>query len=235
MRAQLDALAMSFEVVEAVNGRTLDATACASLYSEQLNQRRFYRPLTPGEIGCYASHIAVWHAIAERGQALALVLEDDVELGAALPSVLEAAAGLKGPWDLIKLVGRERSESAIARWPLTSQAELIRYARVPSLTGAYLISLSGARKLAQHSAPVARPIDVDLRHHWECGVQTYGVQPYPISLAPISETSTIGVKPALAWRNRWRKWRYQIEYSLRNGAANRRPPAPDPIAGDDRP
>jgi glycosyl transferase family 25 len=158
-----------------------------------------------------------------------MVLEDDVELGSALPAVLTAAAGLKGPWDLIKLVGRERSESAIARWPLTAQAELIRYARVPSLTGAYLVSLAGARKLAQHSAPVSRPIDVDLRHHWECGIETYGVQPYPISLAATSETSTIGAKPALGWRNRWRKWRYQIEYSWRNRAANRRRDVPAPI------
>jgi hypothetical protein len=98
MRAQLDALAMPFEVIEAVNGRTLDTAACESLYSERLNQRRFYRPLTPGEIGCYGSHIAVWQRIAERGETIAMVLEDDVELKDVL--IEHGGHGLYRPLDL---------------------------------------------------------------------------------------------------------------------------------------
>ncbi|NML14169.1 glycosyltransferase family 25 protein [Azohydromonas caseinilytica] len=223
MQAELQAAGIRPEWVNAVVGRELAPQALARLYAPDLNRRCFFRPLTPGEIGCYASHLKIWQLMVQRGQPCALVLEDDVSPGAELPVVLEALARRSDEWDMVKLVGRER-EAPRQRWPLVAGVDLVRYRRVPSLTGAYAISLEGARKLTRHLPPFGRPVDVDLRHHWEHGLRLFGALPYPVQLNEESFTSTIGVNHrGLSWLQRLRKWRYQLEYSWNNFLAGRQP------------
>lgn len=217
MQASLQAVGLQAEWVEAVVGRELDAQALDALYAPALNRRQFYRPLTPGEIGCYASHLKVWQLMARRGQPCALVLEDDVALEPSLPAVLQALARRGADWDMVKLVGRG-SENPAQRLPLADGVELVRYRRVPSLTGAYAISLEGARKLTRRLPPFGRPVDVDLRHHWEFGLRLFGALPYPTRLNEDSLVSTIDGRhsPGLSLGRRLRKLRYQAAYSWNN-------------------
>ncbi|MDZ5459072.1 glycosyltransferase family 25 protein [Azohydromonas lata] len=222
MQAALQAVGLQAEWVQAVVGRELDAQTLDALYAPRLNRRQFYRPLTPGEIGCYASHLKVWQLMVQRGQPCALVLEDDVALEPALPAVLQALA-LRADWDMVKLVGRD-NEAPAQRLPLAGGAELVRYRRVPSLTGAYAISLEGARKLTQRLPPFGRPVDVDLRHHWEFGLRMFGALPYPARLNEDSLVSTIDGRnaPGLSLVPRLRKLRYQLRYSWYNHFFSRR-------------
>lgn len=229
MQVELQAAGIEAEWIDAVVGRELDPQALARLYSPGLNRQSFFRPLTPGEIGCYASHLRIWELMVQRGQDCALVLEDDVSPGPALPAVLTALANSSNDWDMVKLVGREH-EVALRQQPLAAGVALAHYRRVPSLTGAYAISLEGARKLTRHLPPFGRPVDVDLRHCWEPGLRMFGALPYPIRLNEESQDSTIGAKPRnLDFGQRLRKWRYQLAYSWNNwrhqhGGADRAPP-----------
>jgi glycosyl transferase family 25 len=217
MRAELKAATLEADWVDAVVGRELSPAALNGLYAPRLNRRQFYRPLTPGEVGCYASHLKVWQLMVQRGQACALVLEDDVALDPALPAVLAALARRSGDWDMVKLVGRAQ-EAPVQRLPLCAGVELVRYRRVPSLTGAYALSLEGARKLTRQLPPFGRPVDVDLRHHWEFGLRMFGALPYPVRLNEDSLDSTIGGRqqPGLGLGRRLRKLRYQLGYSWHN-------------------
>jgi glycosyl transferase family 25 len=222
MRRQIDALQLETRRVDAVYGRDLDAAQRDALYSPTLNRARFHKPLSPGEIGCYASHLRVWELMQHDGAPLALVLEDDVVLGAELPALLDAVARLPADWDMIKLVGRER-ESVSARRLLLDRWALVRYRRAPSLTGAYLLSREGARRLAASRRPFYRPVDVDLRFWWENDLRLYGLLPYPVSLGAASDVSTLGPREqvgGLAYR--WRKFRSQLHYTLGSWLANLR-------------
>ena len=146
--------------------------------------------LSPGEIGCYASHLAILQRIA-RGELASpqLVLEDDVGLPSDLPLALDALiAALPERWDIVRLsYHTKRVTRPIAA--LGEGRELVRYSRVPTTTGAYLISASGARKfLAQR--PRRLPIDHDLKRVWEWGLDTYGVSP-PLIAHDVFGQSTI--------------------------------------------
>lgn len=227
MRNQLDALSLPFEWVEAVYGKALPPAQFEALYDAALNASDYPRPLSAGEVGCYASHIEVWRRVAaagEHGQPFSLVLEDDVELHATLPAVLAALGALPVRWDMIKLVGRD-NEKLSRRWPLPAPAagtHLVRYRRAPSLTGAYLLSADGARKLLARHARFHRPVDVDIRHWWLSGLRLYGVAPYPIGLGDESFTSSIGDRQgAVSLGSRWRKARGQWRYNLCNAWFNR--------------
>lgn len=222
MASQLDGLGLAFEQVPAVDGRDLSPSQRHALYDAEANRRSFHQPLVDGEIGCYASHLEVWQRVVEAGAPTALVLEDDVTLTPALGPVLRAIAALALDWDMVKLIGRNvGNEKPWRNWPLGGGVDLIRYRRVPSLTGAYVVSLPGARKLLAHRRPFFRPVDTDLRHWWECDLRLYGAYPYPVRHAQVAIRSSIGDRElARGAAHRWRKISDQLHYSLSAWWAN---------------
>lgn len=146
--------------------------------------------LSVGEIGCYASHLAVYEAI-ENGSiaAPALVLEDDVALPDDLPELLrELCRTLPTGWDFVRLSSPSKRAYVVTA-KLGSDRTLVRYSISPGSNGALLVSASGARKFRKH---VARqlPIDQDNRRLWEFDLQLYGVVPMPVQGNALG-TSTI--------------------------------------------
>jgi glycosyl transferase, family 25 len=139
--------------------------------------------LLPGEIGCYASHLALWHLVAERDQP-ALICEDDVllpdDLGALLDDLL---AALPNGWDVVRLSSVAKRGIVPIDGRLTGSRSLVQYSREPTNAGATLVSPGGARKLIEPRA-IRRPVDQDLRCPWDFGLRTYGVVPRPIREVP---------------------------------------------------
>ena len=155
-----------------------------------------------------------------------VVLEDDVRFDDQLPSVLHAIGDLDLPWDMIKLIGRER-EKVRSRRELIEGIDLVEYARVPSLTAGYVISRSGAQKLLASRIPFGRPIDVDLRFWWENDLLVLGVTPSMLILDETSFVSSIGSKADHSLKNRglrWKKFRIKFFLTIKNWQANRHRP-----------
>lgn len=215
MHRQLTALGLSYERVEAVWGKALTADALSALYSAEDNRQKFYRPLSAGEIGCYASHLQLWRRMVDEAVPMALVLEDDMTLDPRTPALLQALQAGPDDWDMVKLIGMRRAEVAHS-WPLIDGFSLVDCKRLPSLTGAYVIRGSGAAKLARRAAPFSRPIDVELRHHWEFDLRILAVDPYPAQDSELAQQTTIGFSRTLSAMERVRKWRYQWRYSVHN-------------------
>lgn len=250
VRRQFEAAGLDPQRHEAVAGDTLPAEQVARLYSTALNERAYHRPLRPGEVGCYASHLAVWQRLLDGPDACAAVFEDDVTIDPRLGRVLEVIARLaRAPelhWDMVKLIGRLHEQPA-ARAPLAGAAEpfeLVAYRRVPSLTGGYVVTRRGAQKLLAHRRPFGRPVDVDLRHWWECGLVVLGVQPYPVGAAPSSVQTTIegrygrpdaatrlhklALQAHYTWHNTWHRWRARPQPLPQPHEAGSRLPRPEP-------
>lgn len=169
MHCELGRARLSFERFPAVRGDKLPAELAR------------YFPigigLSPGEIGCYASHLAIMQRVV-RGELSAplLVLEDDVGLPVDLAAGLDALlAALPARWDIVRL----SYPTKLLTRPIAALGggrHLVRYSRVPTTTGAYLISASGAHKFLAER-PRSVPVDHDLRHVWEWDLDTYGVSP----------------------------------------------------------
>jgi glycosyl transferase family 25 len=196
MRGALSRVGLSFVRFAAIDGADVP-----------VRLRSYFdgRSLTRGEIGCYASHL---HGHLPSPL---LVLEDDVELSPALPALLRhLLAALPEGWDIVRLsYPTKRATLRVAQ--LLWSFELVRYSHVPTSTGAYLLSRSGARKfLARRTR--ALPVDQDLRRVWTWGLDTYGVSPPPVKndcLATSTiDTFTPGVRacPARSRRMRIKRW-----------------------------
>lgn len=182
MRGELERARVSYERFSALRSDALPADL-ARYFPVDAH-------LSPGEIGCYASHLAILQRMA-RGELASpqLVLEDDVGLPNDLAATLNALiATLPECWDIVRLsYHTKRVTRPIAA--LGAKRQLVRYSRVPTTTGAYLISASGAKKFLARRAR-RLPIDHDLRRVWEWGLDTYGVSP-PLIAHDVLGASTI--------------------------------------------
>ncbi len=222
IEAACAAVGVQAERLPATRWSRLNAEQQAALYSAGLNARSYFRPLLPGEMGCYASHIAAWQRLLASSAPALVVLEDDIEPRPDFAAVVNAIAALPAAWDMVKLIGREQERPATRR-PLSGGYEWVSYRRVPSLTAGYVVSRRGAARLLATRVPFGRPIDEDLRHWWECGMVMRGVLPAVIGIADTSSNSTIGARQRQTRVDlRFRKFLFKCRYTLANALARER-------------
>ena len=228
MHAQLDLPGMPpYRVLDAVEGCSLDAPRLAEIYDEASALRISGQPLTPGEIGCAASHLAAHRQIAAGGAGAALVLEDDALLGHQFLRVLGR---------LLAIIDPGRPEAVLL-------SHVVRYSawgahRVDKMHAlchpheaygghAYLITRAGARAMASAFARV-RTVSDDWRYFMKLGImRVSALVPYIVGTSPLSMESQIGdrrrsppsgkyvldklmfqllVKPALRLRKQEQTW-----------------------------
>lgn len=223
--AELQQIDMPSERFPAVWWADVPPEQASRWYSDDLNARQYYKPLRNGEKGCYASHIGAWQQLLASDAPALVVLEDDVRLTPQFAEVVKAIAVLQEPWDMVKLLGRDREKVRSER-PLLPGTALVDYARVPSMTAGYVVSRAGAAKLLAHRQPFGRPIDVDLRFWWECDqLRILGVSPSAIALDDTSEVSSIwDTRDTLTPSQRWRKFTMKLALTLGNAWHRRRLP-----------
>ena len=217
IEGQLAHLGLPGERLPAVWWKHLPPAEQSLLYSAERNHGLYYQPLVDGEKGCYASHIQAWRQLLASDAPALVVLEDDVRLRPQFADVVNAIAALQEPWDMVKLLGRDR-EKVRSQRPLVPGTALVAYSRVPSMTAGYVVSRAGAAKLLAHRQPFGRPIDVDLRFWWECDqLRILGVSPSAIALDDTSEVSSIwDTRDTLTPGQRWRKFTMKLALTLGN-------------------
>lgn len=156
--------------------------------------------LTPGERGCYASHLIAAEQIIARGLSCAVILEDDVELDDGfLDDVIAAIEAAPRPWDVIGLAWlakpRHRKLAPVGR------RHLVQFLHMPKVTAAYVLSYAGALKMLA-PRPRLRPVDVDIHYGWEMRLNGYGVCPQPARQAGLPSTISVsgGPERSRGWR-----------------------------------
>lgn len=152
-------------------------------------------PLTLGEIGCYASHIRICQRIAVCDYpSPTLVLEDDLGVSGSLVDVLKSLPAVLPPhWDMVRLANAAKN-AVLDVGSLPHGHKLVRYSRVPTSTGASLISRGGAQKFLKQ-IPRYLPVDQDLRRVWVWNLNMYGVDPVPV-VRDVFEDSSIDAATA---------------------------------------
>jgi GR25 family glycosyltransferase involved in LPS biosynthesis len=163
--------------LSAANGAALEEPMRAYFPHAGDRERSF---LSPGETGCYASHLTICHRIVSGElKAPVIVFEDDIELHDGFASLIERTLqALPADWDIVRLSNDTKQVAA----PLTDLGggyKLVRYSTIPGSTGAQMWSRAGAEKFL---APEARdlPIDQDLKRVWHWKLNTFGILRAPV-------------------------------------------------------
>lgn len=203
-----------FERLEAVDGRKMTKAELDKL--TLWDKSAFFKPLSPGEVGCYLSHIAAAEKIVRENWPYALVLEDDFRLTPHFSDVISLVLRdtPKG-FHIIKLQGNMSGGEAIVN--LSSNHKIIRHRSIPSQTVAQLWSLDGAKAFLNIARPLRRPVDVQLKHWWEGSLSIFHLSP-PVVLDGDAQgtTSTIGTRKLKGGLNSLRRLRYKLSFSFKS-------------------
>jgi glycosyl transferase family 25 len=217
-QSELQKYNIDFERVPGVYGKDLTTEEIEKVYDKNKNDKHYKKPLSLGEIGCYLSHIKCWQKIIDEQLDYAIILEDDFKLNSTFKqfeSILEQMQN----WDYVRVAFSSRKVPIVKRHKITKEHDLVYYKKVPINMLGQAISLEGAKKLLARSNPIFRPVDVDIKHYWESGINVIGIDPPLISerydfTSEIDEISN--GKGRMSKTAIWKNLRYILSYKIKH-------------------
>lgn len=176
--SRLTKLRLRFTIFDAVDGRKLQHVDY-NYYNAQRRLRYFGRHLNSREVACLLSHLKIYKDILNNSLPHALVLEDDVVLNDNFSKILKELLTSEFPFDFIRFLCEEKIAKKKPRciMTLSNGDSLVRLPIAPGGAHAYLVSLSGARKLLDYveSNGFSYPIDILIGRFWETGINSHAV------------------------------------------------------------
>lgn len=171
-------------------------------YDEAAAALHHGRPLLPGELGCYSSHVAIWKAFLATGDEQIIVLEDDVIVDWAGLRIVADGDFAGKDYDFVRLYAMKPSRfRMVERNYLRHSLYLVQYYERVYGTQGYIITRRAAARFVERFARVVRPIDDQMDRYYENGVKSFGL--FPFLLVEESRESEIGLarfaSPASAW------------------------------------
>ncbi|MBL8542538.1 MAG: glycosyltransferase family 25 protein [Hyphomonadaceae bacterium] len=201
MQREFDKAGLSFQRFTALKGSDLPVDLRSFFPDASAGAEA---ALSAGEIGCYASHLAICKQMLEGALPTPLcVMEDDIELAPGFKDLMTDLLGKLPPdWDFVRL-SNDAKNVVMPVAPLAAPYQLVRYSKVPGSTGASLISRTGAEKFLAAAARTL-PIDQDLKRVWVWKLNMFGVVPAPVR-RDIFDVSSIDAMTDAGFRTKsWR-------------------------------
>ena len=195
---QMAKCGVAFEFFDAVEGAAGHSDWFAGIDHRlfQLNTRR-YDP-TPGEIGCYASHLSLWKWAITHDRPV-VILEDDFQLEPGFAEIINGLEPLVNEFGFIRLQSMHGPRALFkrlrppAREVLRRNGLSVHYLSDPPLYAlAYAISPEAARTLTGASPTLFAPVDKFLQHTWIHETPIYALSPELVTMSAQAELSTIG-------------------------------------------
>ena len=178
LKAQIDRLGWSFRRVTAIDGRQMDPASLARLAPAPWSRYQSRR-LTPGEIGCLASHRMAWTALIDSGRPWALVLEDDAVLGSEVPQALDVFAR-QTAFDLVKLEGISvKVNKSFGTRMVEGPPDIFLMQTVSAGAAVYCLTQRGAQKLLRITASMNREVDFFIRQFGLTDLIVGEFRPFP--------------------------------------------------------
>ncbi|GAB5468118.1 MAG: hypothetical protein Kilf2KO_11480 [Rhodospirillales bacterium] len=151
-------------------------------YDEAASRRHVGAPQTLGTLACFASHYALWEAIAE-SDGPAVVLEDDLAYQEGFREALDLGASLIDRCRYLRLCALHRTRANQEIEALPGGFRLVRYRRRAIGSQAYLLSPTGARSLLRHAERWWLPVDDYLDAFWIHDLAALALMPFRVAHA----------------------------------------------------
>jgi len=148
-----------------------------SQYDGSAVRSGLHRPLSAGEIGCFASHYLLWKRCMESREPL-VILEDDVVIDDGFVRALETAIDLLPAFPLVRLGITREGAGTKPILLLPSDFELVSLASDTCGAQCYILSDVGAKALFEAAAVWCMPVDIYLNRPLIHGISDNGLRPY---------------------------------------------------------
>lgn len=171
--AQLNDQNVKFEIFDAVDGREKHYYK-DKFYNSWLRKLCFARPLSDGQIGCFASHYELWKKCVELDEPI-VILEDDIYISSDFSSKLNYLEPKLRKFEFIRLAATFKQKS----WRIEDGVKLFKEG--PRGTTGYVITPIAATKFIQHIKNLIEPVDDYIDKYWVHGVMPYCIDPEIVS------------------------------------------------------
>jgi glycosyl transferase family 25 len=200
----------------AIDARHLSEAQLAALDTPAFHRKHGMATLL-GELGCYLSHLEAMRVFLASGASYALILEDDVMTGPALPAVLNALIEHPGRWDMVKL-SAVHSGTPVPVLRLTETHSLSVMLSRCTGSSAYLINRRAAQRYLAGLLPMSLPYDHAFDRGWSLGLKLRLVTPQPCLHDQEINTTIVGdpSQPPrkFHWTRRWSTYLYRLGNEL---------------------
>ena len=187
--AMLDKLGLAYERVEGIDASKLSAQEMAAYYSFEKNRTQYPRPLKPGEIGCYISHIKCWQKIEEENLDFGVILEDDIVLSDKFPAAIDFLKAHFSEWNFVRLQ-EENKNRILYDEKVFSEFNLREFIRTSGCTWGYAVNLYTAMFLRLKCVPFGITVDSNMHFYHKLNIKTLCLFP-PVVFAGKNSESCI--------------------------------------------
>ncbi|MHA7775271.1 glycosyltransferase family 25 protein [Roseibium sp. M-1] len=189
MKSVLEPLGLPFRFFEAIDGRTTPHPLFKR-YDPKLAEIRYGFDLTPGELGCFASHYLNWQTCFEANKPI-LILEDDIAVSQGFVSSCFLAAEKVTEYGLLRL-SAHKDRSVLVCETFESGQKIVRFLQSPLGGSAYALSPWAAERFVRQAEIWFEPVDCLIDRYWDHGVGSFGIFPLSVThTAPGPENSDI--------------------------------------------
>lgn len=171
---QFAGINIPFSFFNAVDGRK----GKHSLFKHYNEKKRLLfkgYPMTPGELGCFASHYLLWQKCVENNQPI-IVIEDDAQLIPENFLTFLKNINLFKDYSYLRLFVNNRKRPFVETITL-SDFKIVKYLRGPGATRAYYIAPDAARKFLAHADEWILAVDDYMDQFWINQVSCMGIMP----------------------------------------------------------
>lgn len=202
MRDQLEALGLRYKFFRAIDGLAGEHSDFKN-YRDEFCIEAWRRPLTSGEVGCFASHYQLWQLCVERNEPM-IVMEDDVEVTPRFAEAVSIVSRMLERTGYVRLAGVSFPEHRPVSDGLSPGWQLVRFLKGPMGTQCYALFPNAAARLLRKSGKWTMPVDTYIDSFWLHGVAAVGLAPFPIVIPRNlrSEISLDGPSPSILMRDR---------------------------------
>ncbi len=185
---QLGELGLEFEFFDAMRGERVIEEGCFEHCDEEEWLLNTGHPMSPGEVGCFASHRAMWQKCVDLGEPI-MIMEDDFQLLPGFAGAVEKVAENIADCGFIRL----QSETRARKQRVAERGEytLWRYTRVPHSCMCNSMTPEVAQSLVAQTRAIYEPVDVFIKKYWEHGQPIYGLTPYTVTESALSQQTYI--------------------------------------------
>ena len=185
---QLTDAGVEFEFFEALRGEQ----AMAEGYFEGCDDDEWLlntgREVTLAEIGCFASHRALWQKCVELGKPI-MIMEDDFQLLPGFAGAVREVARHIEEYGFIRLQDETRARKE--RVAECGDYMLWRYTKAPHSMMCNGMTPEVARRFVEMTRVAREPVDVFIKKFWEHGQPIYGLTPYTVTESRLSRKTFI--------------------------------------------
>lgn len=195
---QLKAAGLDYSYFHAINGHDGYEKFFES-YDERAYLINTGRRATPGEIGCYASHLALWKKCVEINQPI-MIMEDDFLLDPLFAGAVATTEEIIHKYGFIRLHIETRGRKT--KIENLGDFSLYFYTKMPQCLMCYALTPTVAKAFINSSKILVAPVDGVVKKTWEHKQPLYGLVPYTVMDGAESHVSTIKGR-LKADRNLW--------------------------------